>query len=141
MRRKKKDALKRRPPVKCIVILSSSEDENWDKAKRKEDKQLRYINQYAKAHALVPMEIVRRGCFGAMEMNKIFQKAIAKLNAGKADAILVENALAISTGISDAYLKIGRVVENGHRFFSVDEGELKFDLYNPSADLEVRDEN
>ena len=42
--------------IKCIVILSSSENENWDKARYLEDKQLNYINKYAKKHNLVPMK-------------------------------------------------------------------------------------
>ena len=46
MRRKYKKV----EPVKCIVILSSTETDDWDKAKRKEDRQLRYINSYAKKH-------------------------------------------------------------------------------------------
>ncbi|MCR5228440.1 MAG: recombinase family protein [Eubacterium sp.] len=138
MRRK---ADKYKEPVKCIVFLSSSETEDWDKAKRKEDKQLRYINAYAKKHSLIPMEIVRRGCFGAIETNKILNRLINKMDSGKADAVLVANALSISRGVADAYAKVGKVIEAGHRFITVDEGELHFDLYDPESGEVVNDGN
>lgn len=134
--RKKKSA---KESVKCIIFLSSSENDNWDKAKRKEDKQLRYINTYAKKQSLIPMEIVRRGCFGAMETNRILNDVIKKMDSGKADAILVVNAMSISRGVADAYSKIGKVIESGHRFITVDEGELRFKLYNPETGEVVED--
>jgi len=118
-------------PVKCIILLSSDEADNWDKAERKENKQLNCINKYAKAHNLIPMYIYRRKCFGYYEMNRIFTNMLKMLDSGRADAVLVANTLSISSGIADAYHKVGRVVENGHRFFSVDEGELKMKIYNP----------
>lgn len=127
--------------IKCIVILSSCEKDDWDKAKKKEDKQLSYINTYAKKHHLIPMEIVRRGCFGPMEMNRILHNVIKKMDSGKAEAILVANALSISSSISDAYLKVGKVVQAGYRFISVDEGELYFKLFNPEVGKVVENGN
>ena len=127
--------------TKCIIILSSSERDNWDKARKKEDKQLSYIKKYAKKHNLEPMEIVRRGCFGQYEMNRIFQNTIAKLKAGKADSILVVNVLSISTGVADAYLKAGKVAEAGFRLITVEDGELTFDLYDPEIGEVIRSEN
>ena len=135
MRRKYKKV----EPVKCIVILSSTETDDWDKAKRKEDRQLRYINSYAKKHSLIPMEIVRRGCFGAIETNKLLNRVINKLDSGKADAVLVANAMSISRGVADAYAKVGKVIEAGHRFITVDEGEVRFRLYNPESGEVVDD--
>ena len=136
MRRKSK---KVEAPIKCIVFLSSLEMDDWDKAKRKEDRQLKYINTYAKKHSLIAMEIVRRGCFGAMETNRILNDVIRKMDSGKADAILVANALSISKGVADAYSKIGKVIEAGHRFITVDEGELYFRLYDPESGEVVKD--
>lgn len=127
--------------IKCIIILSSNEHDDWDKARRKEDKQLKYIMKYAKSHHLEPMEIVRRGCFGYYEMNRLYSKTIAKLCSGKSEAILVANALSISNGIADAYLKVGKVVEAGFRFFTVDEGELGFKLYSPETGEVIHNEN
>jgi DNA invertase Pin-like site-specific DNA recombinase len=135
MRRKYKKV----EPVKCIVILSSTETDDWDKAKRKEDRQLRYINSYAKKHSLIPMEIVRRGCFGSIETNKILNRVINKMDSGKADAVVVANAMSISRGVADAYAKVGKVIEAGHRLITVDEGELRFRLYNPESGEVVDD--
>ena len=127
-------------PIKCIVILSSNENEDWDKARKKENKQLNYINKYAKSHNLICMEIVRRGCFGPYEMNRMFNNNINKLKAGKAEALLVENALSISTDIPDAYLKVGKVNAAGFRFITVDEGELSLKLYCPDTGEVIRNE-
>ena len=127
----KKGKMKSNEQIKCIIFLSSDETENWEKAERKENKQLNYIDKYAKAHGLIPMYIYRRKCFGHYELNRIFTNILKMLDSGKAEAVLVSNAMSISSSVSDAYHKVGRIIENGHRFFSVDEGELKMKIYNP----------
>ena len=73
--RKKKST---KESVKCIIFLSSSENDNWDKAKRKEDKQLRYINTYAKKHSLVPMEMDDIEDFLDRRTNNTVKYVIAK---------------------------------------------------------------
>jgi S-adenosylhomocysteine hydrolase len=61
------------------------------------------------------------------------------MQAGGADAVLVANAMSISRGVADAYAKVGKVIEAGHRFITVDEGELRFRLYNPESGEVVDD--
>ena len=126
--------------TKCIIILSSKENDDWDEARRKENKQLNYINKYAKSHNLICMEIIRRGCMGPSEMNRILMGAIGKLKKGKAEVILVANILSISRSIRDAYTQIGKVAEAGYRIISVDEGELRFKLYDPETGEVIRNE-
>ena len=55
------------------------------------------------------------------------------MRSGKADAMVVVNADAISYGIADAYYKVGIVNQEGFRFFTVDEKELKLNLYCQTA--------
>lgn len=125
-RKMKKKSKKEQIP--CIVYLSSKEDRSFELAEKKEDRQLRYINEYADAHGLIPMKIIRNGCFGPSIRNKLFQDCIHLMRQGKARALLVANMDAISSGIADAYRKVGMVQEQGFRLISVDEGELQLNM-------------
>jgi DNA invertase Pin-like site-specific DNA recombinase len=118
-------------PLRCIVFLSSDEEHDEYAAERKENKQLNRINEFAKRNNLVPMKIVRRGIMGIRIRNEFFYRAIAYMKAGKADAIVAVNLDAISSGVADAYYKIGLVKENGFRLITVDEKEQYLYLYEP----------
>jgi len=59
--------------IPCIVYLSSKEESSFRNGRTEgKNRQLRYINEYADAHGLIPMKIVRRGCFGPAIRNKLF---------------------------------------------------------------------
>jgi DNA invertase Pin-like site-specific DNA recombinase len=118
-------------PLRCIVFLSSDEEHDEYAAERKENKQLNRINEFAKRNNLVPMKIVRRGIMGTRIRNEFFYRAIAYMKAGKADAIVAVNLDAISSGVADAYYKIGLVKEKGFRLITVDEKEQYLYLYEP----------
>ena len=109
-------------PIKCVVMLSSDEENDCIAAEKKENKQLKRIMEFADNNNLIPMKVFRRGIFGRRLRDEVFYKA---------DALIVTNLDAISDGIADSYLKIGAVREAGYRLFSVDEKEPKVDLYIP----------
>ena len=109
-------------PIKCVVMLSSDEENDCIAAEKME---------FADNNNLIPMKVFRRGIFGRRLRDEVFYKAIRYMRAGKADALIVTNLDAISDGIADSYLKIGAVREAGYRLFSVDEKEPKVDLYIP----------
>lgn len=50
------------------------------------------------------------------------------MKQGKANVLLVANMNAISSGLTDAYRKVGMVQEQGFRIISVDEGELRLNM-------------
>lgn len=127
---KKRKAKRQQEEIRCIVFLSSDENDSFDLAEKKEDKQYRYIEEYADAHGLIPMKIVRRSCMGAMVTNQIFMRCISLMKAGKAEALLVANMKYITNSERDIYNKVGIVRENGFRVFTVDDGELKLELKN-----------
>ena len=119
-------------PIKCVVMLSSDEENDCIAAEKKENKQLKRIMEFADNNNLIPMKVFRRGIFGRRRLSdEVFYRAIRYMRAGKADALIVTNLDAISDGIADSYLKIGAVREAGYRLFSVDEKEPKVDLYIP----------
>lgn len=119
-------------PIKCVVMLSSDEENDCIAAEKKENKQLKRIMEFADNNNLIPMKVFRRGIFGRRLRDEVFYKAIRYMRAGKADALIVTNLDAISDGIADSYLKIGAVREAGYRLFSVDEKEP-----NQSIDIPI----
>lgn len=100
----------------------------FGKEKKKEDRQLRYINQYADAHGLIPMKIVRKSCFAPYVVNQMYSRCIDWMQQGKAEAILVANMEYLALDEEDAYRKVGQVRKAGFRIFSVDDGELKMNI-------------
>ena len=123
--KKKKQILEEIP---CIVFLATNERESFDLAEFKENKQLNMINEYADAHGLVPIRIVRKGCMGQAVTNKIFNQCIERMHKGRARAILLARMEYISSCVADSYYKVGQVRENGFRIFTVDEGELSLGI-------------
>ena len=128
--------------MKCIVILSSDEEHDEDKAAEIENRQLKRINEFTKDNNLVPTAIVRRGIMGRMIYNQYFRSAIEKMRRGKADAIVCVNLNSISYGEADSYYRVGLVKEAGYRLFTVDEKEPILHLYTPpkkKEDYEIED--
>ena len=128
MSKARKKRNKTQEEIPCIVFLSSNETKNEKLAEEKENRQFKYINEYAKAHGLIPVRIVRRGGLSQNVCNQIFERCINFMHSGRTRAIVVANMESISSSVYDAYKKIGLVNENGFRIFSVDEGELRFNI-------------
>ena len=132
-KRREKRKVKKKKTVEmeipCIIFLSTDEHDSFDLAEAKENRQLKYICEYADAHGLVPVRIVRRSCMGQGVCNELFKKCIRYMHVGRPKAILVANMSLISTSEADAYYKIGMVRENGFQIFSVDDkGKLELGL-------------
>ena len=112
--------------IRCIVYLATVADE--DTVDRKEQKQLRYIREYAKAHQLQIVKVFHRSVLGQMDTNRHYQNIISRIQSGEAEAILLANMGMISQSLPDAYGKVGQMLEAGGRVITVDEGELKLNL-------------
>ena len=112
--------------IRCIVYLATVADENT--VDRKEQKQLRYIREYAKAHQLQIVKVFHRNILGQMDTNRHYQNIVRRIQSGEAEAILLANMGMISQSLPDAYGKVGQMLEAGGRVITVDEGELKLNL-------------
>lgn len=112
--------------IRCIVYLATVADE--DTVDRKEQKQLRYIREYAKAHQLQIVKVFHRSVLGQMDTNRHYQNIVRRIQSGEAEAILLANMGMISQSLPDAYGKVGQMLEAGGRVITVDEGELKLNL-------------
>ncbi len=115
--------------VRCIIILASDEKESIDKAALKENKQLRYINEYANAHGLIVTKIVRMGCFSINVAEGRFVHCIELLKQGIAEAVLLANMHYIGRDEFDIYNKVGLIRGSGFRIFTVDDGELVLNIH------------
>lgn len=118
--------MKRQNTLRCVVYLSV--DGEMEEIAGKERRQLKYIKEYARANRIEIAGILHRGSLGQFEVNRQINAIIAQIKAKKYDGILIANMDAVSIGISDAYTKIGKIIEIGGRIITVDEGELKLPL-------------
>lgn len=94
----------------------------------RECRQLKYIKEYARVNRIEIAGIFHRGGLGQFEVNRQMNAIICEIQAKKYDGILIANMASVSIGISDAYTKVGKIIEIGGRIITVDEGELKLPL-------------
>lgn len=81
---------KRKKSINVIAYLSvaNATDKNVD---WKEEKQLSYISEYAKAHNLRIIKIMHKNIMGCSVVNTHFNKMVREIQNEKADGILVCN--------------------------------------------------
>ena len=116
-RRKKKE-----PSVEVVAYLSTT-GPLWE-TERREQKQERYIREYAKAHNIDIVGIVRRNGLGQSDVNLQFEKITHLIRQKRVEGVIVINMMAISIDIPDAYYKVGKVKAAGGVIVTVDEGIL-----------------
>lgn len=113
---------KKESKLMCMAYLST--DGNLYNTQEKEDKQLRYLREFAKANNIDICLVVRRKGMGQAIVNKQWETMANLIGKGKADGILIANTERISSSVKDAFYKIGQVYEMGGIVVSVDEGRL-----------------
>lgn len=116
-RRKKKE-----PVVDAIAYLSAT-GPLWEIEKR-EQKQERYLKDYAKAHNLDIVGVVHRNGLGQSYVNRQFDNITNLIRQKRVEAVLIVNMMSISKDIPDAYYKIGKILDAGGVIITVDEGKL-----------------
>lgn len=121
MRRKRTEK-----PLRAIVYLSVKGKEN--NIENKEEKQLKYITEYANAHGIKIIKVMHRSILSDTVVNKHFNKMVSMLSRKKADVILLSKLAGISSDIEDAYKKIGAAIKSGGYIVTVDEGELRLPI-------------
>lgn len=117
---------KREPKIECIAYLSVEGDP--ERVDRLEDKQLKYIREYAKAHNIDVVGIKRRHGFGYRDVYKHFCQMAAFIAKGKVDGVILVNMKSVSQNVEDAYAKIGKINGVGGVIVTVDEGRLSLGI-------------
>lgn len=108
--------------IECVAYLSVEAE--LDRVDRLEDKQLRYIREYAKAHNVKIVGIIRRHGFGFRDVNEQLEKIEACIRKGQVQGLIVSNIMAISRNVPEAYYKVGKIRAAGGVVVTVDEGRL-----------------
>ena len=113
---------KKEPVVEAIAYLSTT-GPLWETEKR-ERNQERYIREYAKAHNVEIVGIMRRNGLGQGDCNQQFEKIAQLIRQKRVEGVIVANMMAISLDIPDAYYKVGKIKAAGGTIITVDEGLL-----------------
>ena len=115
-------AKNKKKQIFAIAYLSTNG--NMYSAPVKEQKQLRYIKDYAKAHNIRIVKVMNRDIAVNRDIIRHFKQMAAYIGEKAADGVIVANLSAISASLPDAYYKVGIIKEAKGVFISVDEGEL-----------------
>ena len=116
-RRKKKE-----PVVEAIAYLSTT-GPLWE-TERRERNQERYIREYAKAHNVEIVGVMRRNGLGQGDCNQQFEKIAQLIRQKRVEGVIIANMMAVSLDIPDAYYKVGKIKAAGGVIITVDEGSL-----------------
>ena len=115
--------------IECIAFIAVKCDIEKDrKLDFLEKRQEMYIRNYAKANHIVIADVVYSRGMGQMEINRQFNQIIDLIRRRKADGVLVVNILSISSNLSDAYSKVGKVRAAGGVLVTVEEGDLRLNV-------------
>ena len=112
--------------IECIAYLSTEGD--VERAEKYENRQERYIREYAKAHNIDVVGIVRRHAFGMNDVNRQFREMAALIKKNRVDGVIVANMASVSADLEDAYRKVGMIKAAGGYMVTVDEGRLEMGI-------------
>lgn len=119
-------AKKKEPRYECIAYLSVEAE--LDKVDRLEDKQLKYIKEYAKAHNILIVGVIRRHGFSMNDVFRNFRQIAHLIGKKRVEGVIIAGMQYVSSDLEDAYYKIGMIKAAGGQFITVDEGNLGMDI-------------
>ena len=115
--------------IECIALIAVKCDIEKDrKLDFLEKRQEIYLRNYAKANRIVIADVVYNRGMGQMEINRQFNQIVDLIRRRKADGVLAVNILSISSNLSDAYSKVGKVRAAGGVLITVEEGDLRLNI-------------
>jgi hypothetical protein len=120
MKKKKSKDFEHR--LNCVAYLSTQGEIFGTEIR--EERQLRYIQDYAGSHNIIIRKKMHRDVMGQSVVNKHWDKMVDMIRQGTVDGIIIANMQTVSSSIPDAFYKIGKVYEAGGLVVTVDEGRL-----------------
>lgn len=108
--------------VECIEYLSV--EAPLDKVEYLENKQSKYIREYAKNKEYRIVGTERRHGFSQNDVNRQWQKIVNLIRKKRVDGVIIANMASVAVSIPDAFYKVGQVVDAGGVIVTVDEGRL-----------------
>lgn len=108
--------------VECIEYLSV--EAPLDKVEYLENKQSKYIREYAKNKEYRIVGTERRHGFSQNDVNRQWQNIVNLIRKKRVDGVIIANMASVAVSIPDAFYKVGQVVDAGGVVVTVDEGRL-----------------
>ena len=130
MRRKKK-----RKIYECIEYLSVAAP--LEKVDYLEDKQSKYIREYAKNKEYRIVGTKRRHGFSQNDVNRQWGQIVTMIRKKQIDGVVIANMKSVAKDIPDAFYKIGQIIDAGGIIVTVDEGrlEMKVGRFNDEENI------
>ena len=106
----------------CIEYLSVQAP--LEKVNMLEDKQSRYIHDFAKRSEFHIVGKIRRNGFSQRDVDRQWMQIVNMIRKKQISGVVVANMAAVSSSLADAYYKVGLIIEAGGVVATVDEGKL-----------------
>lgn len=106
----------------CIEYLSVQAP--LEKVNMLEDKQSRYIHDFAKKSEFHIVGKIRRNGFSQRDVDRQWMQIVNMIRKKQISGVVVANMAAVSSSLADAYYKVGLIIEAGGVVATVDEGKL-----------------
>ena len=106
----------------CIEYLSVQAP--LEKVNMLEDKQSRYIHDFAKRSEFHIVGKIRRNGFSQRDVDRQWMQIVNVIRKKQISGVVVANMAAVSSSLADAYYKVGLIIEAGGVVATVDEGRL-----------------
>lgn len=116
----------RKRKIDCIEYLSV--DAPLEVVNKLEDKQSRYIREHIKNKEYVVVGTVRRNGMSQAEINRQWDMLAKKVRKKQIEGVVVVSMKNVSSGVADAYKKVGDIIEAGGVVVSVEDGNLFLNL-------------
>ena len=108
--------------IDCIEYLSVQAP--LEKVNMLEDKQSRYIHDFAKRSEFHIVGKIRRNGFSQRDVDRQWMQIVNMIRKKQISGVVVANMAAVSSSLADAYYKVGLIIEAGGVVATVDEGRL-----------------
>ena len=125
---------KKRKVFDCIEYLSV--EAPLEKVDYLEDKQSKYIREYVKNKEYSIVGTERRHGFSQGDVNRQWAAIVKLIRDKRVDGVVVSNMAAVSDSVSDAFYKVGQIIDAGGIIVTVDEGRLDMNIRRNCSDGE-----
>ena len=110
----------------CIEYLSVLAP--LEKVNMLEDKQSKYIHDFAKKSEYCIVGKMRRNGFSQRDVDRQWMQIVNMIRKKQIKGVVVANMAAVSSSVADAYYKVGLINEAGGVVVTVDEGRLEMKI-------------
>ena len=110
----------------CIEYLSVQAP--LEKVNMLEDKQSKYIHDFAKKSEHCIVGKMRRNGFSQRDVDRQWMQIVNMIRKKQIKGVVVANMAAVSSSVADAYYKVGLINEAGGVVVTVDEGRLEMKI-------------